>query len=512
MLCDVLSVRLPVDHGRKKVFRWVPTAGRTSFKLVTSSSSTGSAFWLKRDGIGENKAHGLLPAICPVPALEYVQYQPYLTPANTTEPDIITIGQKSYQTDEWTNVTPSILALTERSLHLQPNHPIGILRELVEKKFTGLGYTFYNNFKPVVTTFENFDSLGFPLDHPGRSKTDTYYINEKTLLRTHTSAHERECFTDCKTPGFFISADVYRRDEIDRTHYPGFHQMEGGRIWRRDEYSSESELLKQLEKDIEELPSVEIIVEDTPTQMNEGNPKQDYMTDDETILVAKHLKRNIEILVNEVFNEAKKAAKLAGSDEPYLNEPLKVRWVEAYFPWTAPSWEIEVWWKGEWLECCGCGVVKQQVLTNSGIENTIGWAFGIGLDRIAMLLFGIPDIRLFWTLDERFHNQFQQGRISTFKPYSKYPGTVRDVAFWVPSELEKVHINDLMEIVRNVAGDLVESVTLVDEFTHPKTGRNSQCYRINYQSMDRNLTNDEVNVLQEEVRDTMTKMFNVELR
>lgn len=434
---------------------------------------------------------------------------------NQTEaqaPETVTVCGQTYKTDEWTNITPSIIALSDRSLHLKPNHPIGILRSLIENRFQGLGYTYYNNFKPVVSTYENFDSLGFPKDHPGRSKTDTYYINESTLLRTHTSAHERECFTQCETPGYFISADVYRRDEIDRTHYPAFHQMEGGRIWRRDDFASEQELLDKLQHDIDAIPDIDIIVEDTPNQFNEGNPKQDYMTDRETELVAQHLKRTIQLLVNEVFNEAKKSAKLSGSDEPYLNEPLKVRWVEAYFPWTAPSWEIEVWWKGEWLECCGCGVVRQQVLTNSGIENTIGWAFGIGLDRIAMLLFGIPDIRLFWTLDERFHNQFEQGKITTFKPYSKYPGTVRDVAFWVPSVDEKVHINDIMEIVRNIGGDLVESVTLIDEFTHPKTGRNSQCYRINYQSMDRNVTNEEVNVLQDAVRDTIKDKFNVELR
>lgn len=410
-------------------------------------------------------------------------------------------------------MTPNILSLTERSLHLQPNHPIGILRDLIEKRFSGMGYTFYNDFKPVVTTYENFDSLGFPQDHPGRSKTDTYYINKDTLLRTHTSAHERECFIKCETPGYLISADVYRRDEIDRTHYPAFHQMEGGRIWRRDDFASQEELEKQLEKDIADIPPVNIIVDDpSPPFHVETNPKQDFMTDRETELVGQHLKRTIEVLVDEVFTEAKEAARLAGSTEEYLNEPLRVRWVEAYFPWTAPSWEIEVWWKGEWLECCGCGAVREQVLTNSGIKNTIGWAFGIGLDRIAMLLYGVPDIRLFWTLDERFHNQFQQGKISNFKPYSKYPGTVRDIAFWVPSVNEKVHINDLMEIVRDIGGYLVESVTLIDEFTHPKTGRNSQCYRINYQSMDRNITNEEVNALQDKVRDTVSETFNVELR
>lgn len=401
--------------------------------------------------------------------------------------------------------------MTERSLHLNENHPIGILRTLVENRFKDLGYTFYNHFKPVVSTYENFDVLGFPKDHPGRSKTDTYYINESTLLRTHTSAHENECFQNCKTPGYFISADVYRRDEIDKTHYPAFHQMEGARIWSRDEYGDKLE--EKLLEDIKSVPKVDIIVEDNnPPFHPESNPKQSYMTDRETELIGTHLKKTLEVLVNEVFNEAKKSAKLAGSDEPYLNEPLRVRWVEAYFPWTAPSWEIEVWWKGEWLECCGCGVVREEVLTNSGIKNTIGWAFGVGLDRIAMLLFGIPDIRLFWTQDERFAKQFAKGQITTFKPYSKYPGTLRDVAFWVPSVDEKVHINDLMEIVRDIGGDLVENVSLVDEFTHPKTGRNSQCYRINYQSMDKSLTNAEVNILQDEIRATIKDRFNVELR
>ena len=112
-----------------------------------------------------------------------------------------------------------------------------------------------------------------------------------------------------------------------------------------------------------------------------------------------------------------------------------------------------------------------------------------------MLLFEIPDIRLFWTTDERFHSQFQQGVIGKFKPYSKYPGTIRDVAFWLPTskDFDAIHENDLMEIIRNVAGDLVESVKLIDSFSHPKTGRKSLCYRINYQSMDRNVTNEEVN-------------------
>lgn len=426
-------------------------------------------------------------------------------PANET-----TLFSKSYQKDEWTNVPPQILALTDRQLHQDPNHPIGILRDLIERNFEGLGYTFYNDFKPVVTKFENFDVLGFPDDHPGRSKLDTYYLNKDHLLRTHTSAHENECFQNCKTPGYLITADVYRRDEIDRTHYPAFHQMEGARLWSQ----KTPNLIEQLKKDIAAIPETLIEVEDPfrESPAHAGNPKQDYMTNDEVKLVATHLKKTMEYMVNLVFEQARVSAKEAGSTEDYLNEPLKVRWVEAYFPWTSPSWEIEVWWKGEWLECCGCGVVQRQVLLNSGLpEDRIGWAFGVGLDRIAMLLFGIPDIRLFWSRDERFLRQFKQGAISTFQAFSKFPGVKRDISYWLPSE-STLHTNDVMEVVRGHGGDLVESVVSVDEFVHPKTGRRSQCFRINYQLMERNLTNEEVSKIHAEVEKSMVGEFDVEIR
>lgn len=424
-------------------------------------------------------------------------------------PPEIVLDDKLYKTDEWTNVPQFILDLTKRQLHQDPNHPIGILRDLIETNFKGMGYEFYYDFKPTVTTYQNFDVLGFPQDHPGRSKSDTYYLNKDHLLRTHTSAHEHECFQQSKTPGYFITADVYRKDEIDRTHYPAFHQMEGARLWTKGEG-----VLEQLQKDIDAIPKTNIIVEDPfrDQPSNEGNPKQEYMADEEVRLASIHLKKTIEYLVNQVFERARESARLAGLDEPYLNEPLKIRWVEAYFPWTSPLWEIEVWWKGEWLECCGCGIVQQQVLLNSGLsEDKFGWAFGVGIDRIAMLLFGIPDIRLFWTQDERFSKQFRRGTISTFVPYSKYPGIKRDVSFWLPSE-STLHANDVMEVVRQHGENLVESVENIDEFVHPKTGKRSQCYRINYQSMDRNLTNEEINDINNKVEADLVKHFGVTIR
>jgi phenylalanyl-tRNA synthetase alpha chain len=93
-----------------------------------------------------------------------------------------------------------------------------------------------------------------------------------------------------------------------------------------------------------------------------------------------------------------------------------------------------------------------------GNEDKIGWAFGLGLERIAMVLFDIPDIRQFWSTDERFLSQFKSGQITTFQPYSKYPSCYKDVSFWC---LEDVHDNDVFEVVRDVAGDLAENVTLV---------------------------------------------------
>lgn len=126
-----------------------------------------------------------------------------------------------------------------------------------------------------------------------------------------------------------------------------------------------------------------------------------------------------------------------------------------------------------------------------------------------MVLFKIPDIRLFWTSDERFHQQFQPGVITTFEPYSKYPGCYKDVSFWVP---QNFHVNDFHALARDVAGDLIEHVELIDEFTHPKTSRTSHCYRLMYRSMDQSLTNEEVDVLQFKLRERLQGELGAELR
>lgn len=199
-----------------------------------------------------------------------------------------------------------------------------------------------------------------------------------------------------------------------------------------------------------------------------------------------------------------------------------MRWVDAYFPFTEPSFELEIFFEGQWLEVLGCGVMRQEIIRNANrrgeTQNCPGWAFGLGLERLAMVLFSIPDIRLFWSTDERFTSQFVNNEIVTFVPYSKYPPCYKDISFWLPTTHhddaggKSFHLNDFNEGVREIAGDLVEKLELIDSFVHPKTNKTSHCYRITYRSMDRSLTNEEVDGLQGSVREFAARDLGVTLR
>jgi len=441
------------------------------------------------------------------------------------------------------NTPSSILSAIPRRLHTQPDHPLTITRQLIESRFPG--YKTHNELFPIVSVSQNFDSLGFPPDHIGRSRTDTYYLNRDTVLRTHTSAHQADTFRANESEGYLISADVYRRDAIDRSHYPVFHQMEGARTWDRRAAEQQGKTLAQvIWDDVAQIPKHDIDVEDpNPTFDAARNPLQEGHSPEETEAIAAHLKRSLEDVVVTIFNAAKQASDAGSPPGPHPadadnNEPLKVRWVEAYFPFTTPSWELEVFWQGDWLEVLGSGVVQQSILNNAGVSNRVGWAFGLGLERIAMLLYSIPDIRLFWSTDSRFLSQFSaDSPIRRFAPFSKYPACFKDVSFWLKSSssaaggatpLPRIspftmaaggvapgqgfHENDVMEVAREVCGDVVEDVRLTDEFVHPKTGRKSLCYRVNYRSLERTLTNDETNELHEKFRQQLVDRLGVELR
>ncbi|KKY34586.1 putative phenylalanyl-trna synthetase [Diaporthe ampelina] len=463
-----------------------------------------------------------------VPHRPWTAYSTAAAPAatNTNSPTKVEIDGRTYTKDNWYNVPINVIGAATRKLHLQKDHPVSITRQIIESVFPAPTYKYYNDFHPVVSVQENFDSLGFPPDHPGRARSDTYYVNESTLLRTHTSAHEAAIFKANESDGYLISADVYRRDEVDRSHYPVFHQMEGARLWDRSKAPG-ADVAAAVWADVDKLPKHSIKVEDpNPPFHAERNPLQaEHHSPEEAEAIAAHLKRSLELMVVEIFTRAKRAA--AAADPDYKDEPLRVRWVEAYFPFTSPSWELEVYYAGDWLEVLGCGVTQQSMYINAGQPQQLGWAFGIGLERIAMLLFNIPDIRLFWSKDQRFLGQFagvsgNLDLVRRFVPFSRHPGCYKDVSFWLRSSsaaggntkanAHDFHENDLMEVVRGVGGDVVEDVRLVDEFTHPRTGRKSMCYRINYRSLERTLTNAETNKMHDEVTEALVEKLGVEIR
>lgn len=356
--------------------------------------------------------------------------------------------------DAQSNVTPNISDKIGVNHHLNDRHPLGIIKGLVEASFPG--FDCVDDLHPVVTTKQCFDSLMIPEGHVSRAESDTYYVTRDTVLRTHTSAHQTELLRSGRTQ-FLVTGDVYRRDEVDASHYPAFHQMEGVCLFGAD---------------------------DLPAGAAPASAEA-------TAWVEDHLKASLEGMVDGVFG------------------PVEKRWVDAHFPFTDPSLELEIYFNGEWLEVLGCGVVQRQILDDNGAGASAGWAFGLGLERLAMVLFDIPDIRLFWSTDPRFTEQFAAGKVVQFQPFSKYPPCFKDITFWLP---DTFHENDFAALVRSVAGDLVEQVETIDDFVHPKTGRASKCFRITYRSMERSLTNDEVDALQVEIRDAVAGELGAELR
>ena len=374
--------------------------------------------------------------------------------------------------DPANNVTDAIFGKLGVKLHTQPNHPICILKSAIhayfDERFGAAAFEKLDDLHPLVSTQQNFDQVLVPEGHVSRSPNDTYYVDARTVLRCHTSAHQVETLASGKRT-FLITGDVYRRDAIDATHYPVFHQMEGVKVWTEEQLAGQA---------------------------------------DPTAHVAAELKATLEGLARHLFG------------------PVEVRWVDAYFPFTEPSYEMEIFFNGAWMEVLGCGVMQQAILEGSapGAKGGRAWAFGLGLERLTMVLFGIPDIRLFWCSDERFTRQFKAGcfraggAASKFSSFSKYPPCLKDVSFWLPAgqagvaEAGAFSENNLCEVVRSVAGDLAEEVRLMDTFTSPKNGKTSAMYRVVYRSMERSLTDEEINGLQNEVRSRLVSKLGVELR
>lgn len=232
-------------------------------------------------------------------------------------------------------------------------HPNTIALEEVERIFIGMGYEVVEG-PEVEYDYYNFEALNIPANHPAKDEQDTFYINDRILLRTQTSPVQVREMEKGKLPIRMIAPGrVFRSDEVDATHSPSFHQIEG-------------------------------------------------------LVIDKHI----------TFADLK--GTLAEFAKQLFGEETKVKFRPHHFPFTEPSAEVDVtcfkcggkgcrFCKGSgWIEILGCGMVHPRVLEMSGIdsEEYSGFAFGMGLERIALLKYEIDDMRLLYENDDRFLSQF----------------------------------------------------------------------------------------------------------
>lgn len=231
-------------------------------------------------------------------------------------------------------------------------HPVTQTRFRIEEAFKGLGFTIAEG-PEIEDEYYNFVALNIPEHHPARAMQDTFYFNGGNLLRTHTSPVQIRAMKNGKPPFRLIAPGRVYRCDSDITHTPMFHQVEGLMV-------------------------------------------------DENITLA-----NLKAILTQFL-------------QVLFEQPVKIRLRSSYFPFTEPSAEVDMQCtkcagKGcricsntGWLEILGCGMVHPVVLEHCNIdsERYTGWAFGIGIDRLAMLRYNISDLRMMFENDLRFLSQF----------------------------------------------------------------------------------------------------------
>lgn len=308
----------------------------------------------------------------------------------------------------------------------------------------------------IIPTDIFFDLFNMPPGHPARSKSDTYYVDDNNILRSHDTVfwyyllnhpNIKEKIAKQESIGAICYGKVYRKDEIDRTHMNIFHQMGGLYLAPDSKENVTPEDLKNVLSDIAKA-----------------------------------------IFGNEV----------------------EFRFYDHQFPYTDPSFEMEAFINGKWIEMLGSGMPKKSVLKNFGLEGYHGWAFGFGVDRLVIASTELTDIRLLWSDDPRVKNQLKLG--TKYKEVSKFPPVTRDISFIVPNTFIP---NDYFDLIRDIGGELIEQVELLDKYENAEKfgeGKLSYTFRITYRSLERTLTNEEVNKLHAEVEKRTTSDFSAQVR
>jgi phenylalanyl-tRNA synthetase alpha chain len=308
----------------------------------------------------------------------------------------------------------------------------------------------------IIPTHILFDLFNMPPGHPARSKSDTYYVDEENVLRTHDTVmwyyyfnhpEIKERISKAGDLAVVCYGKVYRKDEIDRHHMNVFHQFGGL-----------------------------------------------YLTSD----------KNRQVTLDDLKSVLAEVAKsIFGPDVEYNFTPET-------FPYTDPSVEMNIKIKGEWVEMVGSGLPRKDVLANFGVKGYNGWAFGFGLERLAIVSMDLPDIRLLWSQDSRVLKQLKLG--NKFVEVSKYPPITRDISFVVNNDFVP---NNYFDLIRDIGGDLVEQVELLDKYENEeKFGKDkvSFTYRVVYRSTDRTLKTEEVEPLQNKLYEETKTQYNADLR
>jgi phenylalanyl-tRNA synthetase alpha chain len=301
------------------------------------------------------------------------------------------------------------------------------------------------DFPRIVTVEQDFDLLNTPKDHPSRRETDTYYVTDEYLLRTQMTAmwsfylKDPEILKRLETEGtiqVLAPGIVFRKDEIDRHHFPAFHQIDGLLICKK---------------------SVKVITQDDLKEVQAD-------------------------LAKGIFGPK-----------------IEYKFLDDEFPYTVESLEMDIMFNGKWLEVNGAGLVNPIVLRNFGLDPEIynGWAFGFG-ERLAMIKMGIPDIRILWSDDPRITKQFKDID-SVYKEVSKYPPVIRDISFVVNKDVQLNNYYEIArDCAVNLIEELKLTDTYKDDKKFG-TDKVSYTFRITYRSPERTLTNEEVNAIHDKI-------------
>jgi len=306
----------------------------------------------------------------------------------------------------------------------------------------------------IVSTHILFDLFNMPPGHPARSKSDSYYVNEEYVLRPHDTVFWYYYLNHPE-----IKKRIENKETLGAVCY--------GKVYRKDEIDR--------------------------THMNVFHQFGAWLIapDEKKIITPDDLKNVLSDVATNVFK-------------------ANFRFYEHQFPYTDPSYEMEADINGKWVEMVGSGMVRKSVLKNMGLTGYNGWAFGFGLERLAMASMDLPDIRLLWSDDSRIKKQLKLG--NKYVSVSKYPPATRDISFVVDKNFVP---NNYFDLIRDLGGDLVEQVELLDKYENvEKFGENkiSYTYRIVYRSNDRTLVSEEVDEIQNKIYQETKKQFNAELR